>query len=1575
MHKRTTIDFGIHLGNSHSSIAVFNGGKPQVVKNNLDGDITPSAVFIGRQGNIIVGAKAKSKLEDERSAEDAYIEFKRRMGGDSVFTFKSSGLRKTPEELSAEVLKSLKGNVLQRMNEDIKAAVITIPAAYAQRQCAATKHAAELAGFTQCPLLQEPVAASLAYGYQLESEKSSSWLVFDFGGCSFDAAIMKAKDGDILVINHGGDNFLGGTDIDWGVIEKIIIPEITAYYNLPNFKRGNDHWRSAFAKIKRAVEFAKIDLSRSSETYLDGCVFEDDDGNEVELDGFKLTQNQLANIAEPLIVRAANKCKAVLSEKNLSPSAIEKAILVGGPTLAPYFRHILADKLGIPLDHSVDPLTTYAQGAAIFAGTQPLGGVKSRKIHSENLSGQEAMDNLVRLMDRDAPVLEIIDIANKMGLGSDPSALEELHRTAVRYCASSRNAPLFVISLNGVLQAEIALFAKNKIPGIDRTAYLKAMPYQVVRKLTGDSSEDSIADLLRTNYDFSRFKKENWEEYFSRCSFLFPAAQSFLARDEANGGFSEAKVTGILLRNPSLVPSVPSGRISPDTAVALLISGRAESLWETYDFSRLGKNQWRELFLHTNPNRLPEASRPFIENKDGKGFTDDELLTMAQKCHALINFLNPSKVPFNVVYELSLTGRADLLWKNYPFASLDKAEWRMVLANPHMKIPDHFLSVVGGGRFTVDELCSMSINNDRLFPVLLKLDITPDKIIKILLACKADYIWENYHFSRFAAADFAKLILGLKADAILKPRAMMALKTCRDLTEAQVRKILSKNPAYAPNVPISAIAPDVAVDLLIRGKSYFLWDAYDFKRLDDDLWLRLLANTKGVVPQLGKDFLQYRSCAVDNARLNVVLSRRRDLIEFVDAEYIAPDLAVSILMDKPRHKLWERFDFTRLDAKQLTRVINAHEYISGTFPKSLQVCFEKEGVPFSFQDLLELAAINPCIVVDNISTEWVEALDDNSFEKLVRLSVSNDSGAVSLRTRMNQGEKPWKALPRSKLKRLLALAPELRFSVGWDNWAFRDIAELARSNTTFERGIAHPIRYFVWKHFKSLVAMGALTAAAVLAVCLHSRELDRHEARRQYWNSIVLNVKEFDRKQLYRELNEFWNTIPQEDRAVVKDDLFVKRAFVNLAAWEADCEAVESGMSRLRAMSKAGWGMVTKDAVEAVIGELEKYHVDRFTVCSEFQSLKKAQATYRRQEAERARIKLLRDQLADINGRLSGCEDLAQLVKWRDSLNLMANERELEDEHSQLLKKVTRQIDKVSAEKIAHEIVAISNAVLSVSGEMKTTMALTKFSTWSAEYLRIKAMPGFDEYGKLPCYEAYVRLSEDFRKFDELRRGTVDKLAEAKRLGERFSKEFMTEEGGTACSNVVSYCDGALKVSKSKGWLALSGENEKIKKIIEEIYARDLRCWSLVDKVNKASDYASYLNAMTGLIKDFSQFKQFTHLENLCYVEPGVLEQSYKADALSRWGQLKDFKYHFVGVIRLHPESPSRTAIYVLPGKVTPQADLYTPWKSAAGEVSWQRIISKQGPRKFSKVPGVDYSNMQGIPLFVRSEHYVGEED
>lgn len=367
--ERNTIDFGIDLGTTNSAIAVLDGVTPQIVKNNEDKDITPSAVYISRKGQVYTGDKAKNALEREISQNDAFMEFKRRMGSDFEYAFPGSGQKKRPEELSAEILKSLRGDVAQRTGEDVRAAVITIPAMFEQAQCAATKRAGELAGFEQTALLQEPVAASLAYGFQRDISDKAFWLVFDFGGGTFDAAVMKAEEGDIQIVNHGGDNFLGGADIDWAIIESLILPKLREEGNFAGLKRGAPEWRAVLARVKRAVEQAKIELSRKESTELEGLVLTDADGEPVEFEA-TLTRGQISDLAEPLIVRAADLCRKVLAERNLSPSALERAILVGGPTLAPYFREILEANLKVPLDHGVDPMTVVARGAAVFAGTQ-----------------------------------------------------------------------------------------------------------------------------------------------------------------------------------------------------------------------------------------------------------------------------------------------------------------------------------------------------------------------------------------------------------------------------------------------------------------------------------------------------------------------------------------------------------------------------------------------------------------------------------------------------------------------------------------------------------------------------------------------------------------------------------------------------------------------------------------------------------------------------------------------------------------------------------------------------------------------------------------------------------------------------------------------------------------------------------------------------------------------------------------------------------------------------------------------------------------------------------------------------
>jgi len=363
-----TIDFGIDLGTTNSSIAQLKGTVVEVVKNNDNQDITPSAVHINKKGEAHVGLRAKGRLEDPRAADDVYIEFKRRMGTQHTYEFASSGLRRKPEELSADILKVLRGDAQQMTGEQCDAAVITVPAAFEQRQCEATRRAAEIAGLIQSPLLQEPVAAALAYGFQ-DTTSSGYWLVYDFGGGTFDVALMKAEDGTISVVNHGGDNHLGGSEIDWAIIEHVVLPALHREYALADLKRGEQRWRSTLAKLKRLVELAKIDLSRMEKVTLDIDGFEDSNGEEVELP-IELTREQLFHAAEPSILRSIDFCRKVLGEKDLPATSVEKMILVGGPTLAPYFRETLESELGIPLEFSVDPMTVVARGAAVFAGTQ-----------------------------------------------------------------------------------------------------------------------------------------------------------------------------------------------------------------------------------------------------------------------------------------------------------------------------------------------------------------------------------------------------------------------------------------------------------------------------------------------------------------------------------------------------------------------------------------------------------------------------------------------------------------------------------------------------------------------------------------------------------------------------------------------------------------------------------------------------------------------------------------------------------------------------------------------------------------------------------------------------------------------------------------------------------------------------------------------------------------------------------------------------------------------------------------------------------------------------------------------------
>ncbi|MEZ4601229.1 MAG: Hsp70 family protein [Syntrophotaleaceae bacterium] len=386
--QRTTIDFGIDLGTTNSTIAVIDDTGARVIFNKGGSGITSSAVWMDKRGNIHVGheAKLRALMEDPDNAD---VEFKLRMGlnekGQKVFN--RSGMEMWPEELSAEVLKSLKTDVQINMGEVLRTAVVTVPAAFELPQTNATRRACcgtsarelELgikkidgAGFEQCILLLEPVAASLAYGFQTERE-NVYWLVYDFGGGTFDAAVMRVRDGLIQVVNHDGDNHLGGKLIDWDIVTKRLLPALARQLDLPDFHRNNPRWKGAFGKMKYHAELAKIEVCRTRapfEIWIEKLC-EDGEGKDVDF-SYLLTPEDVKEISRPYIERSLNLCRKTLEDKRLSGDNLERILMVGGTTLNPWVREAVAAELGAKLEFSIDPVTVVARGAAIFASTQKL---------------------------------------------------------------------------------------------------------------------------------------------------------------------------------------------------------------------------------------------------------------------------------------------------------------------------------------------------------------------------------------------------------------------------------------------------------------------------------------------------------------------------------------------------------------------------------------------------------------------------------------------------------------------------------------------------------------------------------------------------------------------------------------------------------------------------------------------------------------------------------------------------------------------------------------------------------------------------------------------------------------------------------------------------------------------------------------------------------------------------------------------------------------------------------------------------------------------------------------------------
>ena len=351
---------GIDLGTTNSVVAVLEGGEPTVIPNAEGSRLTASVVGFTKTGERLVGAPAKrqSIINPERTVGS----IKREMGTDHKVTI--DGKAYTPEEISAMILQKMKQDAEAYLGEPVTKAVVTVPAYFNDAQRTATKNAGEIAGLEVLRIINEPTAASLAYG--LDKKSNETILVWDLGGGTFDVSILEVGDGVFEVKSTSGDTHLGGDDWDQRIVD----------YVADEFKRdqGIDLRadRQALQRLREASEKAKVELSNVVQTNINLPFITADQSGPKHLDT-TLTRAKFEELTKDLLERCVRPFNQAISDAKLTPDKIEEIILVGGATRMPMVQD-LVKKLagGKEPNKSVNPDEVVAVGAAIQAGV--LGG-------------------------------------------------------------------------------------------------------------------------------------------------------------------------------------------------------------------------------------------------------------------------------------------------------------------------------------------------------------------------------------------------------------------------------------------------------------------------------------------------------------------------------------------------------------------------------------------------------------------------------------------------------------------------------------------------------------------------------------------------------------------------------------------------------------------------------------------------------------------------------------------------------------------------------------------------------------------------------------------------------------------------------------------------------------------------------------------------------------------------------------------------------------------------------------------------------------------------------------------------